>query len=382
VTVLLIQYGVFAGAKSKWATLLVGTIVAVDLARADKPWIQYYDYQEQYAGNPVLDILKDKPWEHRVTAFQGRFQDPRLNQQLDILYNVYMRGPWLQYHFQYYNVQSIDMAQDPRPPADKLAFLKAVSSNSTRLWELTNTRYILGLAGGFADALNAQIDPVQKRFRQHTAFNLMQGPGPSNIGAQINDSGPWALLEFTGALPRAKVYSQWQISTNNEATLARLGDPAFVPDQTLIVNDEIAAPSSANAQPGSVEFASYSPKQIELNVKASTPSVLLLNDKYDPDWKVWVDGKSAKLLRCNYLMRGVQVPAGDSKVKFHFEPSLGGLKVTLAAVVVGLLLCGLLFFVRPLPSTEPGTKAETGTGPSAEQGKPATEKGKVRAVRP
>ena len=93
---------------------------------------------------------------------------------------------------------------------------------------------------------------------------------------------------------------------------------------------------------------------MQLNVKASAPSVLLLNDKFDPDWKVWVNGQPAKLLRCNYLMRGVQVPAGESKVRFHFEPPLTGMKVTLTAVAVGLVLCGLLFVVRP-PEPEPDT---------------------------
>src|SRR5207302_10262922 len=135
----------------------------------------------------------------------------------------------------------------------------------------------------------------------------------------------WALIEFTGALPRAKVYSQWQISTTNDATLAKLADPSFDPAQTLLVNDTIPAPGNTNATPGTVEFVIYSPKQIDLNVNASTPSVLLLNDKFDPAWKVWVDGKPANLLRCNYLMRGVQVPAGVSKVRFRFEPSLAGL---------------------------------------------------------
>ena len=54
-----------------------------------------------------------------------------------------------------------------------------------------------------------------------------------------------------------------------------------------------------------MEFKSYSPKQIVFATNATAPSVLLLNDKYDPNWRVTVDGKPAELLRCNYIMRGV-----------------------------------------------------------------------------
>jgi hypothetical protein len=50
--------------------------------------------------------------------------------------------------------------------------------------------------------------------------------------------------------------------------------------------------------------------------------VLLLNDRFDARWSVTVDGKPAQLLRCNYLMRGVQVPAGNHTVKFSFQVPL------------------------------------------------------------
>src|SRR5207248_7984524 len=92
------------------------------------PWIQYYDYPDQYASNPVLDILKDKPWEHRVTAFPVAMMQ---NQPLQILNQVYM-GVWLQHHFQYYNIQALDMSQEPRPPADKEAYLEAFSPKAVK----------------------------------------------------------------------------------------------------------------------------------------------------------------------------------------------------------------------------------------------------------
>src|SRR5207247_2459001 len=100
VVLLLIQYGVFAGTKAKWAVLLLGVVVTVDLARADKPWIQHYDYQDQYVSNPILDLLKEKSWEHRtvvfpLTAAQAMFTHappliaPSQFQQLAGLDNVY-----------------------------------------------------------------------------------------------------------------------------------------------------------------------------------------------------------------------------------------------------------------------------------------------------
>ena len=74
------------------------------------------------------------------------------------------------------------------------------------------------------------------------------------------------------------------------------------------------------------------------------PSVLLLNDKYDPNWHVLVDGKPAPLLHCNFIMRGVYLTPGAHSVEFKFSLPLGPLYVSLSAIGVGILLCGLLIF--------------------------------------
>ncbi len=60
----------------------------------------------------------------------------------------------------------------------------------------------------------------------------------------------------------------------------------------------------------------------------------------------------AKLLRCNFIMRGVQVPAGQHVLAFEFQPSLTGLKISLAAIAIGVVLCGLLFLIRQ-PGEDP-----------------------------
>jgi uncharacterized membrane protein YfhO len=92
-----------------------------------------------------------------------------------------------------------------------------------------------------------------------------------------------------------------------------------------------------------VEFTHYSPKHIVFAAHATTPTVLLLNDKYDPNWRVTVDGRPAELLRCNFIMRGVYLSPGSHTVTFDFKLPVKPLYVTLAALGFGLLLCGYLF---------------------------------------
>lgn len=335
--VFLIQSGALAGTRARWAALLLGAILVIDLARANAPWIVYYDYREKYASNPVIDILKEKPYTHRsmLLPLQGGGQWPFFQQLFQV--------EWLQHHYQFYNIQSLNVAQEPRMAADKEAYLKGVATNILRYWQLTNTRFLFGTREA-ADLLNRQFDPVQQRFRSHTFFEFYQSPGSTGVGVKTNETGPLALIEFTGALPRAQLYPQWQVSTNDLATLSKLADSAFDPAQVVLVAEEpgAAPPANAGADPGTVEFVSYSPKTIVHRTSAKTPTVLLLNDRFDPGWKVWVDDKPASVLRCNFLVRGVYVPAGEHTVRWHFEPKLTGFQVSLASVLTALVLCGFL----------------------------------------
>ncbi|MGA0407526.1 MAG: hypothetical protein ACO3PR_05495 [Limisphaerales bacterium] len=52
---------------------------------------------------------------------------------------------------------------------------------------------------------------------------------------------------------------------------------------------------------------SYSPRRIDMNTENDRTSLLLLNDRFHPDWHVYVDEQETQLLRCNALMRGVFV---------------------------------------------------------------------------
>jgi len=174
------------------------------------------------------------------------------------------------------------------------------------------------------------------------------------LTAVLNTNGPFALFEFTGALARAKLYSNWQVSTNDQAALDELARPAFDPEKNLIVSGNIppSAQGTTNANTEQVEFASYAPKDIVFNATAAAPSVLLLNDRFDPNWKVSVDGKPETLLRCNYLMRGVYLTPGAHKVEFRFQPPLGAFYVSLAAIILGALLSGSLVILTAAPIPE------------------------------
>jgi hypothetical protein len=379
---LLVLTGYFGGRRSKVGAFLLGAFLLADLGRANLPWITHWDYKQKYevgSLNPILQLLANKPYEHRVADISPPF---RLPPELSLFEEVY-RIEWTQHHFPFYNIQTLDIVQMPRMPEDMRAFRQALAPHGDqataplyipREWQLTNTRYLVGPAA-YVDLLN-ELDPAQHRFRIAQRFDILPKPGIPNpyqsqgvtpkqlagslpleqLTAVPNENGDYALFEFTGALPRAKVYSTWEVNTNDDAILNQLGDLKFDPLKTVLVSAPAPGLPAASDKPdsGTVDYQSYSPTHVVLTAQNSAPAVLLLNDKFSPHWRVTVDGKPADLLRCNFIMRGVYLPTpGSHTVDFKFNLPNRPLYVTLTAIAIGLVLCGFLFYTRRRPAPAP-----------------------------
>jgi uncharacterized membrane protein YfhO len=125
----------------------------------------------------------------------------------------------------------------------------------------------------------------------------------------------------------------------------------FDPARQVLVSEALSGGSPASS-PSTAEasIVAYAPKHITVKTRSTAPGILLLNDRWHPDWKVTVDGQSTPLLRANFLMRGVSVAAGEHTVEYRFDPPHQTLWVSLAAVATGLLLVGILI-LAPKPSS-------------------------------
>ena len=78
---------------------------------------------------------------------------------------------------------------------------------------------------------------------------------------------------------------------------------------------------------------------------------MILRDAFYPGWTASVDGEPAPIHRANVIFRALQVPAGQSRVVFAFEPHLWR-----AALGAGLILwfAALLLLVMLLRPGRPG----------------------------
>lgn len=188
-----------------------------------------------------------------------------------------------------------------------------------RVWELFNVRYVI-------------------TWRQELYV-------PSSIIYQepANDGATYVhRLNRVG--PRAWLVAQAEIA-GNEAILQKITDPGFNPRRTALLEpgaETIAAqfhtPANTPPEGASVQFERLSPQALRVHVDTPAAALLILSEPYYPGWQAAVDGRPAPLLRVDYILRGVPVPAGSHTVTLNFRP----LSFTVGAVASGLALLAVV----------------------------------------
>ncbi|MFY0684003.1 MAG: YfhO family protein [Balneola sp.] len=102
----------------------------------------------------------------------------------------------------------------------------------------------------------------------------------------------------------------------------------------------IANPDSTSR----VTVTRYTGPEISLETSRSEPGFLVLSEIYYPaGWVATLDGEEVPIYKTNYVLRGVEIPAGEHELKMEFRPQSYFLGVTLGWVSFGVQIALALF---------------------------------------
>jgi uncharacterized membrane protein YfhO len=100
----------------------------------------------------------------------------------------------------------------------------------------------------------------------------------------------------------------------------------------------------------SIQLTSYKPNQLKyVSNNTSAGFAVFSENYYKNGWIATIDGKEAKIYQVNYVLRGLQVPAGKHTIEFKFEPQVvkTGSTIALISSIGMLLLIGAgIYFER------------------------------------
>ncbi len=95
----------------------------------------------------------------------------------------------------------------------------------------------------------------------------------------------------------------------------------------------------------SVALDAFKTNEFSYSVQSDLDQLLVFSEIYYKDgWNAYIDGKQVPYIRANYVLRALQVPAGEHKIVFKFEPTViaKGNIINLGALIffLGILAFG------------------------------------------
>ncbi len=147
------------------------------------------------------------------------------------------------------------------------------------------------------------------------------------------------VFEVPGTLPRAFMASGRTRSTGSD--LRDLLGPGFDPATTVLVDDGASRQPAPEFQ-GHARVIERRADDLVVETSSNAPSFLTVLEGFMPGWRVYVDGRAAKLERANAIFIGAEVPAGSHRVEFRFLPTSAVIGVSLSALTALFLFFSLL----------------------------------------
>jgi hypothetical protein len=182
--------------------------------------------------------------------------------------------------------------------------------------------------GGILPSGMVQLMPIMDML--DVRYVIFRGTPPPDIHPAFQSTDYW-VLENSNALPRVFVPQSVETVSNGHDELAILASPHFNPAQTAYVEVPVELPAPCR---GTVQITNEIPTCIRVSVHMETPGLVVLADNWDKGWRAFWNGNPVPMLRTDYAIRGVVVPAGNGTLEFVYQPT---------SLVTGLWLAGLAF---------------------------------------
>ena len=125
----------------------------------------------------------------------------------------------------------------------------------------------------------------------------------------------------------------------------------FTPETKAIMQTQFIEKISAKefTGQGEIEMTSYHPDHISYRSNSTENQLAVFSEIYiNEGWNVYIDGSQVDLLKANYVLRAIEVPAGDHTIemKYEVESFKSADMMSMGLTVVILLIFALGFYVE------------------------------------
>jgi hypothetical protein len=128
---------------------------------------------------------------------------------------------------------------------------------------------------------------------------------------------------------------------------------SFDPKQVMVVDEKFKPLINVNKVGydgnGFIRLTNYHPDHLTYEYSSGRDALAVFSEMwYDKGWNAYVDGEKIPYFRADYILRAAQLPGGNHKLEFKFEPSsyYTGETISLIASILLLLSLGYAIWME------------------------------------
>ena len=160
------------------------------------------------------------------------------------------------------------------------------------------------------------------------------------------ENGALTARQNPGAYGNAWIADDVELVDGPDAAFAALGTVADLKGTAIIEEDFAPAVSALTPTgAGTVSLIAYEPNDLTYAYDAPSEELVVFSEIwYGPDlgWTASIDGEPAELIRANYALRALRVPAGSHTIEMSFAPRSFALGRTISLIASVLILLAVI----------------------------------------
>lgn len=218
----------------------------------------------------------------------------------------------------------------------------------------------------YQELINMRITPELEKFTRISS--LAQFDSLAQTLGVLNMLNLKYIIMDPNSMPLTNPYGNGNAWLINKVVLAENADEEMkllgeIDTKTTMVADKVFA-DQINRQPkadstASISLISYKPNHLQYAFSAKEDQVAVFSEiYYDKGWNAYINGEKVPYFRANYLLRAMNLKAGNYQVDFRFEPksySVGN-TIALTSSILLLLSIALYFYFRYRNKLKAGSK--------------------------
>lgn len=215
---------------------------------------------------------------------------------------------------------------------------------STNTFNEARTSYYLKSVGGYSAAKLRRYQDLIDEHLSKTNMNVLNMLNTKYFILKTEDGNIVPQLN-PDALGNAWYVNSYLIvdSPNEESEALNMIDTAneIVLDSQFI---DFVSDFHINSDSEAVVYLTkYAPEYIEYQSSSKEDGTVVFSEIYYPyGWKAYIDGEYVEHFRVNYVLRALNVPAGEHYIRFEFRPDSISKGTVLSLICISILFVALV----------------------------------------